>query len=166
MSHPRFGRLLVGMTVLCLVFVACARQGGATDAADDRAPARAPAPVPRAIRARAPSPARARPSTSPSTRGSATRPTRRWSRYILENELGYTVEKKNLAEQVSWEGFPTGDVDVILENWGHEDLKAKYIDTDKTAQAAGELGVTGIIGWYVPGLDEGGATRTSTTGTT
>jgi glycine betaine/proline transport system substrate-binding protein len=70
--------------------------------------------------------------------------------YLLETELGYTVEKKNLAEQVSWEGFPTGDVDVILENWGHDDLKAKYIDTDKTAQSAGELGVTGIIGWYVP----------------
>jgi glycine betaine/proline transport system substrate-binding protein len=70
--------------------------------------------------------------------------------YLLEHELGYTVEKKNLAEQVSWEGFPTGDVDVILENWGHDDLKAKYIDTDKTAQSAGELGVTGIIGWYVP----------------
>ena len=74
----------------------------------------------------------------------------RSSRYLLETELGYTVEKKNLAEQVSWEGFPTGDVDVILENWGHDDLKAKYIDTDKTAQSAGELGVTGIIGWYVP----------------
>jgi glycine betaine/proline transport system substrate-binding protein len=70
--------------------------------------------------------------------------------YLLETELGYTVEKKNLAEQVSWEGFPTGDVDVILENWGHDDLRKKYIDTDKTAQSAGELGVTGIIGWYVP----------------
>lgn len=70
--------------------------------------------------------------------------------YLLETELGYTVEKKNLAEQVSWEGFPTGDVDVILENWGHDDLKAKYIDQDKTAQSAGDLGVTGIIGWYVP----------------
>jgi len=70
--------------------------------------------------------------------------------YLLENELGYEVEKKALAEQVSWEGFPTGEVDVILENWGHEDLKEEFIESQGVAVEAGETGNTGIIGWYVP----------------
>jgi glycine betaine/proline transport system substrate-binding protein len=70
--------------------------------------------------------------------------------YLLEHELGCTVVKKNIDEQTSWQGFPTGEVDVILENWGHEDLAAKYITTDKVAQDGGQTGNEGIIGWYVP----------------
>src|SRR5262245_8762410 len=53
--------------------------------------------------------------------------------YILSHNLGYTVNKKNIVEQVSWEGFATGEVDAILENWGHEDLKQKYITDQKVA---------------------------------
>src|SRR5215213_6235332 len=45
--------------------------------------------------------------------------------YVAEKNLGCTVTKKNLDEQVSWQGFGTGEVDVILENWGHEDLVKK-----------------------------------------
>lgn len=70
--------------------------------------------------------------------------------YLLKNELGCTVNIKSISEQVSWQGFPTGDVDVILENWGHEDLAAKYITTDKVAQDAGPTGNEGVIGWFVP----------------
>jgi glycine betaine/proline transport system substrate-binding protein len=70
--------------------------------------------------------------------------------YVLQHELGCTVVKKNIDEQTSWQGFPTGEVDVILENWGHEDLVAKYITTDKTAQDAGLTGNEGIIGWFIP----------------
>jgi glycine betaine/proline transport system substrate-binding protein len=70
--------------------------------------------------------------------------------YLLTNQLGCTVVKKNIDEQTSWQGFPTGEVDVILENWGHEDLAAKYITTDKVAQDAGQTGNEGVIGWYVP----------------
>jgi len=70
--------------------------------------------------------------------------------YLLENKLGYKVNKKTLNEQVSWEGFPTGEVDVILENWGHDDLAKKYIEQDKVAADAGPTGNKGIIGWYVP----------------
>jgi glycine betaine/proline transport system substrate-binding protein len=70
--------------------------------------------------------------------------------YLLQHELGCTVVKKNIDEQTSWQGFPTGEVDVILENWGHEDLAAKYITTDKVAQDGGQTGNEGIIGWYVP----------------
>ena len=70
---------------------------------------------------------------------------------ILENELGYTVVNKDLKEDVSWQGFASGEVDVILEDWGHPELQKKYVDEDKVAQIAGETGNIGIIGWYVPG---------------
>lgn len=70
--------------------------------------------------------------------------------HLLEEELGYPVEYKELAEQVSWEGFESGDVDVIAENWGHEDLKEIYIDQKEVAVPAGSTGIDGIIGWFVP----------------
>ena len=70
--------------------------------------------------------------------------------YLLQQKLGCTVVKKNIDEQTSWQGFPTGEVDVILENWGHEDLAAKYITADKVAQDLGSNGNEGVIGWYVP----------------
>ena len=70
--------------------------------------------------------------------------------YILKSQLGATVNEKVLKEEVSWQGFATGDVDVIIENWGHPDLAKKYIDTDKVAVNAGPTGNKGIIGWYVP----------------
>lgn len=69
--------------------------------------------------------------------------------YVLENELGCTVVKKNLDEQVSWQGFGTGEVDVIMENWGHEDLKQKYVEEQKTAVVVGPTGRIGKIGWFV-----------------
>lgn len=70
--------------------------------------------------------------------------------YVAEHDLGCKVVKKNLKEEVSWQGFGTGEVDVVLENWGHTDLVKKYIDEQKTAVDAGQTGIKGIIGWYVP----------------
>ncbi|HXA58047.1 MAG TPA: ABC transporter substrate-binding protein [Streptosporangiaceae bacterium] len=70
--------------------------------------------------------------------------------YLLTNKLGYKVNKKNLKEEISWQGFATGEVDAILENWGHDDLKKKYIDQQHVAAAIGPDGNEGIIGWYVP----------------
>ncbi|GIM91659.1 glycine/betaine-binding protein [Paractinoplanes toevensis] len=70
--------------------------------------------------------------------------------YLLEKKLGYTVEKKELKEEISWQGFETGEVDAILENWGHADLKKTYIEQKKVAVEAGSTGNTGVIGWYVP----------------
>ncbi|MBF8193295.1 ABC transporter substrate-binding protein [Nonomuraea sp. K274] len=70
--------------------------------------------------------------------------------YLLENELGYTVELPEIKEQLAWEGFETGDVDVIIENWGHPDLKKQFIDEKKTALSIGSTGNKGVIGWYVP----------------
>ena len=70
--------------------------------------------------------------------------------YLLEKELGYTVVKKDLAEEVSWQGFESGEVDVILENWGHPDFEKTYITDKKVAMDAGQTGNVGIIGWFVP----------------
>lgn len=70
---------------------------------------------------------------------------------LLEDKLGYTVEATSLAEEIAWPGFETGEIDVILENWGHPDLEQTYITEKGVAQDAGPNGVTGVIGWYVPG---------------
>ncbi|GAA3686353.1 ABC transporter substrate-binding protein [Nonomuraea antimicrobica] len=70
--------------------------------------------------------------------------------YLLKNELGYQVELPEIKEQLAWEGFGTGDVDVIIENWGHPDLKKQFIEEKKVAQEAGSTGNKGVIGWYIP----------------
>ncbi|MBN1173729.1 MAG: ABC transporter substrate-binding protein [Micromonosporaceae bacterium] len=70
--------------------------------------------------------------------------------YLAKNKLGCEVSEKNLTEEVSWQGFATGAVDVILENWGHDDLKKTYIDQQKIAVEIGITGNKGVIGWYVP----------------
>jgi glycine betaine/proline transport system substrate-binding protein len=69
---------------------------------------------------------------------------------LLEDKLGYTVTATPLAEEVAWPGFETGEIDAILENWGHPDLEKTYITDKGVAVDAGLNGVDGIIGWYVP----------------
>ena len=71
-------------------------------------------------------------------------------KYVAETDLGCTVEVKKLKEEVGWQGFGSGEVDVIIEDWGHPELEKKYIDTDKTAEIVGPNGNEGLIGWYVP----------------
>jgi glycine betaine/proline transport system substrate-binding protein len=70
--------------------------------------------------------------------------------YVAQTELKCTVTKKDLKEEVAWQGFGTGEVDAVVENWGHDDLKKKYIEEQKTAVDVGVTGNDGIIGWYVP----------------
>ena len=70
--------------------------------------------------------------------------------HIAEQELGCVVVKKDLKEEVAWQGFATGEVDAIVENWGHFDLKTKYIEQQAVAVELGPTGNQGIIGWYVP----------------
>ena len=69
---------------------------------------------------------------------------------VAETELGCTVTKKDLKEEISWQGFGTGEVDVILENWAHDDLRQTYVVEQETAVEAGPTGGQGIIGWWVP----------------
>ncbi|GGP04628.1 glycine/betaine-binding protein [Nonomuraea glycinis] len=70
--------------------------------------------------------------------------------YLLERELGYKVVKREIKEDESWRDFESGEVDVIVENWGHNDLKEEYIEQKKVALSAGLTGNKGVIGWYVP----------------
>ncbi|MFF9817589.1 ABC transporter substrate-binding protein [Streptomyces sp. NPDC014006] len=70
--------------------------------------------------------------------------------YVAQHDLGCKVTKKDLKEEIAWQGFGTGEVDAVLENWGHDDLKKKYVTGQKTAVLAGQTGNKGVIGWWVP----------------
>ncbi len=70
--------------------------------------------------------------------------------YVAKSKLGCEVDYKNVKEEVAWQGMGNGEIDVVIENWGHPDLVKKYITDQKTAQDAGLNGNIGIIGWYVP----------------
>ena len=70
--------------------------------------------------------------------------------YVAQTELGCTVTYPDVKEEVGWQGMSAGTTDTILENWGHPDLKKKYIDDQGTVEDAGPTGNDGIIGWYVP----------------
>jgi glycine betaine/proline transport system substrate-binding protein len=70
--------------------------------------------------------------------------------YLLRHELSCTVQLKSDGEVESWKHLAAGQVDAILEVWGHDDLKKQYIDKQKIAVEAGLTGNTGVLGWYVP----------------
>jgi glycine betaine/proline transport system substrate-binding protein len=72
--------------------------------------------------------------------------------HVATEELGCTMVYKDLKEDVSWQGFGTGEVDIVIEDWGHPDLEKKFFaeSGDGSAMDAGELGAVGIIGWFVP----------------
>jgi len=72
--------------------------------------------------------------------------------HVAEKELGCKVDYKELKEDVSWQGFGTGDVDVVIEDWGHPDLEKKFFKDqgDGSAMDLGPTGNIGIIGWFVP----------------
>ena len=70
--------------------------------------------------------------------------------YLAKNRLGCTVVEKDLTEEESWKALAAGEIDTILENWGHDDYKKDYIDRQRVAVEHGITGNKGIIGWYVP----------------
>jgi glycine betaine/proline transport system substrate-binding protein len=73
--------------------------------------------------------------------------------HVAETRLGCTVNYKDLDEQVSWKGFGSGEVDLVVENWGHPELQKKYMADqggDGSAVDFGSTGNEGVIGWYVP----------------
>ena len=70
--------------------------------------------------------------------------------YLAKHELGCRVVEKSEPEDAAWKDVAGGGMDVILENWGHDDLKRRYIDEQKVAVEIGLDGNKGVIGWYVP----------------
>ncbi|WP_370615532.1 ABC transporter substrate-binding protein [Mumia sp. Pv 4-285] len=71
---------------------------------------------------------------------------------VAQEELGCTINYKELKEDVSWQGFGTGEVDIVIEDWGHPDLEKKFFaeSGDGSAEDFGPNGNVGIIGWFVP----------------
>ena len=72
--------------------------------------------------------------------------------HLAQERLGCKVTYKDLKEDVAWQGFGTGEVDVVIEDWGHPDLEKKFFEEsgDGSAMDMGPTGNVGIIGWYVP----------------
>jgi len=71
---------------------------------------------------------------------------------VAQTELGCTVNYRETKEELSWAGFGSGEVDVIIEDWGHPDLEKQYFadSGDGSAESFGPNGNEGVIGWYVP----------------
>lgn len=69
---------------------------------------------------------------------------------IAKKRLGCIVNYVYVDEQISWQGFASGQVDTVLENWGHPELVDLYINKMHVAQTAGTIGIKGVIGWFVP----------------
>jgi glycine betaine/proline transport system substrate-binding protein len=152
-------RWLVALAVVGLVVVGCAKSSGATST-----PATSVAPPASAGSSASEGAPASQGTTAATCKGDGSKGTvkmmiNQWVgaaanvavAQCLLQQMGYKVETSTLAEEVAWQGFDTGEVDVILENWGHPDLEKKYITETKKATDAGPNGVTGIIGWYVPG---------------
>jgi glycine betaine/proline transport system substrate-binding protein len=141
-----FGRLLAGLAVISLVLAACSTAPGGSGAAST---------TPGTSGSVAAVPATC---TGAGDKGTVKLMINQWvgaqaNVAVIEcllNQMGYKVSTQTLGEEIAWQGFDTGEVDVILENWGHPDLEKTYITDKKVAQDGGPNGVTGIIGWYVP----------------
>jgi len=70
--------------------------------------------------------------------------------YVAQTKLGCNVAYKNVKEEIGWQGMASGSIDTVVENWGHQDLVAKYITQQSTVEDAGLTGNEGLIGWFVP----------------
>jgi glycine betaine/proline transport system substrate-binding protein len=158
MQRNRWGRWFAGVAVVSLIVMGCAKSSGATASPTGAAPSSG------AVASGSTAPAGSVPPAAATCKGDGSKGEvkmmiNQWVgaaanvavAQCLLQQIGYKVTTSTLAEEVAWQGFTTGEVDVILENWGHPNLEKKYIQTDKLAQDDGPNGVTGIIGWYVPG---------------
>ena len=158
MQRNRWGRWFAGVAMVSLIVMGCARSSGGTAAPATAAPSSGPVASGSAAPAGSPA-AVAATCQGDGAKGSVKMMINQWVgaaanvavAQCLLQQMGYKVETSTLAEEVAWQGFDTGEVDVILENWGHPELEKKYITETKKAADAGPNGVTGIIGWYVPG---------------
>jgi glycine betaine/proline transport system substrate-binding protein len=158
MQRNRWGRWSAGVVVVSLIVLGCARSSGATTAPTQAASPGVPASVAPGASAAEPSAVAKATCEGAGDKGDVKMMVNEWVgaaanvavAQCLLQQMGYKVETSTLAEEVAWQGFATGEVDIILENWGHPELEKKYIETEKLAVDAGPMGVKGIIGWYVP----------------
>ena len=154
-------RLIAAFAIASLTLAACSSAATPSPAPPTAAPTTAPATAP-ASAAATPAPtasaAAAATCTGAGDKGTVKLMINQWVGaqanvavvQCLLAQMGYDVKTDTLAEEVAWQGFDTGDVDVILENWGHPDLEKTYITDKKVAQNAGPNGIIGLIHWYIP----------------
>ena len=157
MQRNRGARWVAGVAVISLIVLGCAKSSGTTPSPSQAASVAPGASTP--AQSTAPSAGVAKATCEGAgDKGTVKMMVNEWVgaaanvavAQCLLQQMGYKVETSTLAEQVAWQGFDTGEVDVILENWGHPELEKKYIQDTKLATDAGAMGVKGIIGWYVP----------------
>ena len=74
------------------------------------------------------------------------------AKVIMEQEMGCTVELVEIDEFAQFPALSTNELQATLEVWpsGHAEDYATYIEGGQGVVDAGELGVIGKIGWYVP----------------
>jgi glycine betaine/proline transport system substrate-binding protein len=81
------------------------------------------------------------------------------AKVLLERELGYKVELVEIDENRQFPAIARGDIDASLEVWpsGHAEEINRYIEgrrgcplRDGGIVDAGELGIIGNIGWWIP----------------
>jgi glycine betaine/proline transport system substrate-binding protein len=72
--------------------------------------------------------------------------------HVAEEEFGCQMNYIPIKEELAWAEFGTGEIDVIIEDWGHPGLERQYFEEsgDGTAMNIGTTGNPSIIGWYVP----------------
>ncbi|SOD61988.1 glycine betaine/proline transport system substrate-binding protein [Streptomyces zhaozhouensis] len=72
--------------------------------------------------------------------------------YLLEEELGVPVEKVETDPGAAWDQLGVGDTQVLLEDWGAlPDRTRLHVEQREDVVDAGELGIEGHVGWYIPG---------------
>jgi len=160
-------RLAAGSAVLTLALAACSGGTGSSAAPSAAAPSTAasvaPSTAASAAASTAPSAAASTAAVAATCKGAGDKGTvkmmiNQWVGaaanvavvQCLLTQMGYDVKTDTLAEEVAWQGLENGQVDVILENWGHPDLEKTYITDKKVAQNAGPNGIKGLIHWYLP----------------
>ena len=71
--------------------------------------------------------------------------------HVLQEQMDYDVQLVRVDEQPSWQALDQGVLDMIVENWGHDDLYDLYgPEGNDTVVDGGSTGYEGIIGWYMP----------------
>jgi glycine betaine/proline transport system substrate-binding protein len=72
------------------------------------------------------------------------------AKYVLENRLDCTVKVTTITEGLpAFQAMADGKIDVILEDWDNTLSHPQYLKNG-SVRSAGKLGITGVIGWYIP----------------
>lgn len=150
MHHTRMSRLIAGGAIMAVLLAACSSGGGASSGTNTGSSGGTSAGSSSGASAAAPSAGGSSAAAAATCSGAGDQGTvklmiNQWVGaqanvavvQCLLQQMGYKVETNTLAEEVAWQGFDTGEVDVILENWGHPDLEKSYITDKKVAQDAG-----------------------------